>query len=199
MKERGGKKDERSAISGRKIHRKIKKSKKDKEVRNVKLISPIFYCPENVVCILTSAAYIQVHFRLDFTMDANTINPDQTAPWQQSNQGPYIVQYQAFRFMVGPGHCPMISKYGLSLSKAVGPVDPSFLVVKKSHFNKTVHLTASLQKTCTCRLQYSKTCFKQPLKKRQNKILITNGSLMKVKRSAECSPLGAFCNPFDLH
>ena len=27
---------------------------------------------------------------------------------------------QAFRFMVGPGHCPMISKYGPSLSKAVG-------------------------------------------------------------------------------
>ena len=36
---------------------------------------------------------------------------------------------QAFRFMVGPGHCPMISKYGLSLSRAVGPVDPSFFVV----------------------------------------------------------------------
>ena len=43
---------------------------------------------------------------------------------------------QAFRFMVGPGHCPMISKYDRSLSKAVGPVDPSFLVVKKSHFDK---------------------------------------------------------------
>ena len=42
----------------------------------------------------------------------------------------------AFRFMVGPGHCPMISKYGQSLSKAVGPVDPVFLVVKLSHFNK---------------------------------------------------------------
>ena len=37
---------------------------------------------------------------------------------------------QAFRFMVGQGHCPMISKYGPSLSKAVGPVDPSFEVVK---------------------------------------------------------------------
>ena len=55
------------------------------------------------------------------------------------------VSIQAFRFMVGPGHCPMISKYGPSLSKAVGPVDPSFLVVKKSHFNKNIHLTASLQ------------------------------------------------------
>ena len=42
---------------------------------------------------------------------------------------------QAFRCMVGPGHCPMISKYSPSLSKALGPVDPSFIVVKKSHFN----------------------------------------------------------------
>ena len=43
--------------------------------------------------------------------------------------------------MVSPGHCPKISKYGPSLSKVV---DPSFLVVKKSHFNKNIHLTASL-------------------------------------------------------
>ena len=33
---------------------------------------------------------------------------------------------QVFRFMVGPGHCPIISKYDPSLSKAVGPGDPSF-------------------------------------------------------------------------
>ena len=33
---------------------------------------------------------------------------------------------QAFRFMVGPGHCPMILEYGPSLSKAVGPVDQPF-------------------------------------------------------------------------
>ena len=51
---------------------------------------------------------------------------------------------QAFRFMVGTDHCPLISKYGPSLSKAVGPVDLSFLVVKKSHFNKNNHLTANL-------------------------------------------------------
>ena len=49
---------------------------------------------------------------------------------------------QAFRFMVGLGHCPMFSKYGPSLSKAV---DPSFLVLKISHFNKNIHLTASLR------------------------------------------------------
>ena len=47
--------------------------------------------------------------------------------------------------MVGRGHCPMISKYGPSLSKAVGQVDPSFLVVKKSHFNKNIYGTVSLR------------------------------------------------------
>ena len=47
--------------------------------------------------------------------------------------------------MVGHGHCPMISKYGPSLSKAVGQADPSFLVVKKSHFDKNINLTASLR------------------------------------------------------
>ena len=31
------------------------------------------------------------------------------------------------------------------------------------------------------------------------KILMTNGCLMKVESIAECSPLGAFCNTFDLH
>ena len=30
--------------------------------------------------LLTSAAYIQVHFRLDFFLEANAMNPDQTAP-----------------------------------------------------------------------------------------------------------------------
>ena len=39
----------------------------------------------------------------------------------------------------------MTSKYSPSLSKAVGLVDPSFLVVKISHFNENIHLTASLR------------------------------------------------------
>ena len=38
----------------------------------------------------------------------------------------------------------------------------------------------------------------KPLKNKQNKILMTNGSLMKVESIAECF-LGAFCNTFDLH
>ena len=41
--------------------------------------------------------------------------------------------------------CPMISKYGLSLSKAVGPVNPSFLLVVKNLTLKNIHLTASLR------------------------------------------------------
>ena len=93
--------------------------------------------------------------------------------------------------MVGPGHCPMISKYGPSLYKAVGPVDPSFLVMKKSHFNKKYSSysksTNSTKQKVHVGSQYSKTCLKQPLKKDKTKILITNGSLMDVESIAECS------------
>ena len=41
-------------------------------------IPRLFSCPENVVCFFTSAAYIQVHFRLDFFREAHNIsmNPD---------------------------------------------------------------------------------------------------------------------------
>ena len=80
------------------------------------------------------------------------------------------------------------------VSKAVGPVDPSVLDVKISHFNKHTcnHHTASLINSTKQEVhvvsQYSKTGLKQPLKKDKTKILITNGSLMKVKSIAECSP-----------
>ena len=37
---------------------------------------------------MMSAAYIQVHFRQDLIMEANTMNPDQTAPMEQSDLGP---------------------------------------------------------------------------------------------------------------
>ena len=82
--------------------------------------------------------------------------------------------------MVGPGHCPMISKYGPLLSKAVDPVDPSFLVLKKSHLNKkyssySVSMNFTKQ-TVHVGSQNSKICLKQLLKKDKTKILITNGS-----------------------
>ena len=38
-----------------------------------------------VLSTFTSAVYIQVHLRLDFFMEANSMNPDQTGPNQQSN------------------------------------------------------------------------------------------------------------------
>ena len=43
---------------------------------------------------LLFAAYIQVHFRLNIIMEANTMNPDQTAPkMEQSDLGPCCLQY----------------------------------------------------------------------------------------------------------
>ena len=45
----------------------------------------------------------------------------------ENGESDNITKRQAFRFMVGQGHCPMISKYGPSLSRAV---NPSFLVLK---------------------------------------------------------------------
>ena len=40
----------------------------------------------------------------------------------------------------------------------------------------------------SCPEYYSKTCLMRPLKKDKTKVLIANGSLMKVESSAECSP-----------
>ena len=101
--------------------------------------------------------------------------------------------------MVDPGHCPVVSKYGPSLSKVVGPVDTCFLVVKKSHFNKKYssysESTNSTKPKVHVGCQYSKTCLKRPLNKVKTKLLITNGSRMKVEWIAECSPW----HTFDLH
>ena len=54
--------------------------------------------------------------------------------------------------------------------------------------------TSTVKPVLSCHLKFDKT-----------KVLMTNGSLMKVKSIAECSkvlqnaPRGAFCNNFDLH
>ena len=73
-----------------------------------------------------------------------------------------------------------------------GPIGPILLVVKKSHFNKKYssyrESTNSSKKKVHVGSQYSKTGLKQPLKKDKAKNLITNSSLMKVERIAECSP-----------
>ena len=45
----------------------------------------------------------------------------------------------------GPGSLSHDFKIWPVTFRGSGPVDPSFLVVKKSHFNKNIHLTASLR------------------------------------------------------
>ena len=91
----------------------------------------------------------------------------------------------------GPGSLSHDFKIWPITSKAVGPVDPSILVVKKSHLYKTFHCTRvyELHKTeSTYRPSIQKKiCLKQPLKKDKTKILLTNGSFMKVEKVAECS------------
>ena len=70
--------------------------------------------------------------------------------------------------------------------RIVGPLGPSFLVMKKSHFNKNIHLTASLVIPQNV-VNTVKHVLSSQSKKDKTKISITNGSLMKVKRIAECS------------
>ena len=48
----------------------------------------VYTYPLKILLLFTSATYIQVHFRLDFMMEANTMGPDQTTPLQ-SDLGPY--------------------------------------------------------------------------------------------------------------
>ena len=87
----------------------------------------------------------------------------------------------------GPGSLSHDFKIWPITFKGSGSSGPILFSCKKSHFNKNIYHTASLQ-TLQNSFQYSKTCLKQPLIKDKTEILIRNGSLMKVKRIAECSP-----------
>ena len=40
-----------------------------------------FFCPENVACLFLSTVNILMQSRLDFFLEVNNMNPDQTAPW----------------------------------------------------------------------------------------------------------------------
>ena len=46
---------------------------------NLTLIYTLFFVLK-MLSVFTSAAYIQVHCRLDLFMEANNMSPDQTAP-----------------------------------------------------------------------------------------------------------------------
>ena len=52
--------------------------------------------------------------------------------------------------------------------------------------------TDQLEETKQLCHRYSKTCLKQPLKIDKTKILMTNGSFMKVQSIAECSKWSIF-------
>ena len=68
-----------------------------------------------------------------------------------------------------------------------GPILFSFekisLIKKYSSYSES---TNSTKQKVHVDCQYSKICPKQPLQKDKTKILITNGSLMKVESIAEC-------------
>ena len=73
-------------------------------------------------------------------------------------------------------------------------MDPKYSVLNGLHCINVVQTSQDNK--------YSKTCVKRQLKKDKTKILMTNGSLMKVKvlrTVLQNAPLGAFCNTFDLH
>ena len=54
------------------------------------LILPLFFTLKNCLLFMSAAAYIQVHCRLDFFLEANTMNTYQTVP----DLGPYCLQYR---------------------------------------------------------------------------------------------------------
>ena len=106
--------------------------------------------------------------------------------------GQFQVYCTGLQIYGGPGSLSHDFKIWPITSKAVGPVDPFFLVVKISHFNKKYSTCSksinSTKQKVHVGCHYSKTFLKQPLKKDKSKILIANGSVMKVKSIAECSP-----------
>ena len=61
--------------------------------------------------------------------------------------------------------------------------------VSQNHCSRKMHI----------KLVYSKTCFKRPLKHRQNKDLKDRSSLNAGQKCCRMLPLGAFGNTFDLH
>ena len=87
------------------------------EIPTILTLSPL----GNFHAFLSSADFFKIYFSKNSrrsTRVSNSLDPDQTS---------FVRPDQAFRFMVGLGHCPIISKYGPSLSKAVGHIGPVIL------------------------------------------------------------------------
>ena len=70
--------------------------------------------PTNIYFVLKmwSSTNIQMHFRLDFIMEANSMSPDHTAPLEKSDLGSYSLQeYKHVR--------EQVTKVVLSLARKV--------------------------------------------------------------------------------
>ena len=92
----------------------------------------------------------------------------------------------------GPGSLSHDFKIWPITFQGNGPSGPILFSCEKSHFSKNFHLTASLQtpqnRKYMSLINTVKPALSSHSKKDKTKILITNGSLMKVERIAECSP-----------
>ena len=66
--------------------------------------------------LFTYAALIQVHFRLDFFMESNNMNPAHTAPMEQSDPGPYCLQYRLPKYTSRRGRRWQLSWKGQHLN-----------------------------------------------------------------------------------
>ena len=54
----------------------------------------------NLLVVLNIVYFLHLlHFRLEFFMEANSMNPDQTAPRKRSDLGPYCLQYRLAKNM----------------------------------------------------------------------------------------------------
>ena len=66
---------------------------------------PVFFVPKT-----SSTANIQVYFRQNLNMEANNMNPDQTAPLEQSVLGSYCLQYRLLRIIKDNKSCDGLEK-----------------------------------------------------------------------------------------
>ena len=62
--------------------------------QSLTLVPPLFFFVLKTLSALYVCCKYSNAFRLNFLMEANTMNPDQTAPWEQSDLGPYCLQYR---------------------------------------------------------------------------------------------------------
>ena len=64
---------------------------------NLTLIAPTYFLSQILSLLNIAYTCIQEHFILDFIMEANTKNPDQTSVlWEQSDLNAYCLSYNCY-------------------------------------------------------------------------------------------------------